>query len=363
MKSIYISGGQKSKKSGGWKWKILIFLFLFTVITGSALKATGPMIVEKWLNQKGALATGYAFSIRDVELSLRNGQVLLKDVKIFNPTTNTELLEAPNLTIQINLKDTIVSKDKKVFVSADQVDLILSKDFSSEMERIQAGNKKQRKEIYLSTVEGKIGKLNIIEKKEDQSRTVIELNDVNIKVKDVTLLSINKKTEFSISSNIAAGGKLNLSGKTSVENGSTPWSIHGSLKQVPPDIFNKIAGDKLPFSFNESKLNAEISAHSDHGKVSGEISPDITRLNLLEEKPGIPTQSITRELNEELTFTLPFTLKDDLTLQYADTYRKLKSYRKYQAPSVSAKPAERSAPAPKVEKIAKTKKSYSFWPF
>ncbi|MBA2404672.1 MAG: DUF748 domain-containing protein [Bdellovibrionales bacterium] len=186
---------------------------------------------------------------------------------------------------------------------------------------------------------------------------MIELNDVNVKVKEVSLLSINKKTEFSVSSNIAVGGKLNLSGKTSEANGSTPWSIQGSLKQVPADIFNKMAGDKLPFTFNEASLNAEISAHTEDGKVSGEITPDIKKLNLIEEKPGIPTQTIGRLLNEELTFSLPFTLKDELTLQYADTYNKLKMYRKYPA-------AEGSGPAEaKVTQGEKPKKSNSFWPF
>jgi hypothetical protein len=129
MGSIYI-GGQNHKKTGGPKWKIYTFLFLFLAIIGSGLMVTAPTIVEKWLNQKGEEGTGYAFSIRDVELSLGKGQVVLTDVKIFNPKTSIELLEAPNLTIQLNWQDLILSNDKKVSVSADKVDLILSKDLS-----------------------------------------------------------------------------------------------------------------------------------------------------------------------------------------------------------------------------------------
>lgn len=356
MRTLYI-GGQKKKNNSGLKWKIYTFLFLSLVIIGSALKLTGPMIVENWINKKGADTTGYAFSVREVDLSLGKGQMILKDVKVFNPNTSTEMLETPNLTIQLSWLD-LFSQGKKVLVSADKVDLILSKDLSSEMERIQAAGEK--KDLYLATVDGKISKLNIIEQKEDQSRTVLELNDVNIKVKEVSLLSINKKTEFSVSSNIDNGGKLNLTGKTSEENGRTPWSIHGSLKQVSADIFNKIAGDKLPFSFHESRLNAEISAHSDHGKVSGEIAPDIKVLNLLDERPGIPTQSIARALTEELTFTLPFTLKDALTVQYEDTFRKLKTYRKYPASIVSSGTTEVKESQ---TQTPKSKKSFSFWPF
>lgn len=357
MRTIYINSGQSKKKSGV-KWKIYTFLFLFLAISGAGLKIMAPTIVERWINQKGENSKGYVFSIRDVELSFGKGQVILKDVKIFNPDTSTELLEAPNLIVQLNLLDLFMSQEKKVAIAADKIDLILSKDFTAEMERIKAANKKQKKDFYLDAVEGKIGKLNIIEQKADESRTVLELNEVFVKVKEVSLRSINKKTEFSVSSNVADGGKLNLTGKTHEENGGTPWSIQGSLKQVPADIFNKIAGDKLPFSFNEPNINAEISAHSDHGKVKGEISPDIKRLNLLVEKPGVPTQSIARALSDELTFTLPFTLKDGVTLQYADIFNKLKTYRKYPAATESSRPAE--APVAKTEK---SKKTFSFWPF
>lgn len=328
MKTLYI-GGQSYKKNSGLMWKIGMLLFLFLVVAGFTLKISAPILVEKWINQKGSDKNGHAFSVRSVDLSLEKGEIVLKDVKVFNPKTHTEILETPSLTIHINVRDFFLGEEKKVSILADKVDLILSKDFSSEMKRIKAAGEKQEADLYLNMVEGKISKLNIIQQKEDLSRTVLELNDVSLKVKDVSLLSINKKTEFSITSKIADGGKLNLVGKTREEDGRTPWTIQGSLKQIPADLFNKIAGDKLPFSFNESKLNAEITAYSEQGIVSGEIAPDVKKLNLLIERPGVPSRSIARALTEELTFSLPFVLKDELTIQYADTYKKLKTYRKY----------------------------------
>jgi hypothetical protein len=75
------------------------------------------------------------------------------------------------------------------------------------MERIKKANKKETKDFYLVALEGKIGQLNIIEQKEGQSRTVLELKEVNVKVKEVSLHSINKKTEFIVSSNIEGGRK------------------------------------------------------------------------------------------------------------------------------------------------------------
>jgi hypothetical protein len=358
MGTIYI-GGHKSRKQGGFKWKLYMFLFLFLAITGTVLKVTAPTIVEQWINRNGAGKNGYAYSIREVDLSLGKGEIRLRDVKIFNPKTNSEIIETPELVIKVDLQDLVLSQDKKVSLNAEKVDLILSKDFSSEIERIKVAGK-DNKNFYLDSVEGKIGNLNIIEKKDDQSRTMLELNNVSLKVKEVSPLSINKKTEFSVSSNVAEGGTLSLSGKTNEENGKTPWSIHGVLKQVSSDIFNKIAGDKLPFSFFSSNLNAEISAHSDHGKVKGEIVPDIDRVNLLEERAGYQAQPIKRLLNEELTFSLPFTIKDEVTLQYEDIFSRLKNYRRGASVSVATESAQ--APAP-VSKVVKAKKASSWWPF
>lgn len=357
MRPIYINGGPKDIKKGGFKWKLYLFLITFFAITLSVLKVAGPTIVENWINQKGAKSLGYAFSIRDTELSLSKGQVVLNDVKIFNPKTNTEILETPKLTIQVNWPDLLQSQQKKVSISAEQVDLILSKDFTSEIKRIRE-IEKDKSGVYLHLVEGKIGRLNIIEQKQDQSRVVVELLDVNLKLKDFTPLSINKKSEFTMTSSVTDGGKLNLMGKMTEANGNTSWSIQGSLKQVPVAILNKIVGDKLPFSFNESSLNAEITAHSDQGKVSGEILPDVKGLYLIDEKPGIPTQTIARTLTDELTFTLPFTLKDDLSFQYAETFAKLKNYRKYAGTSDSSATSS-VVPA---SQPSKSKKS-GFWSF
>lgn len=360
MKNLYI-GSQSYKKNTGTNWKLYFYLILFFTILGFTLKLTGSMIVEKWINGKGADANGYAFTVREVGISLGRGQLDLKDVKVFNKKTETEILEAPDMTIQLSLSDLIMSQEKRISVDADKVDLILSKDLTSEIERIKADKKSEGNNFYLDLVEGKIAKLNIIEKKEGQSRTVLELNDVNLKVKDSSLLSINNKTEFSINSKIADGGNFNLTGKTSVVEGNSLWSIKGTLKQVQSDIFNKIAGNKLPFAFNESRLNADITAESNNGKVEGEISPEIRKLNLVNEKPGVPAQIIARILTDELTFSLPFTLEDVLKLEYVDTFTRLKTYRKYPGSSEGSGATEakvtQSAPA------VKAKKSFSFWPF
>lgn len=361
MRTLYI-GGQKKKNTTGSYWKVYVFLILLLAGLGFILKLTAPMLAEHWINKQGTNTSGYAFSVRNVELSIEKGQVVLKDVKVFNPKTSTEMLETPSLTIQLSWSDLLLDQSKKVTVLADKVDLFISKDLTSEIERIGTATGNQENDLYLDMVEGKITKLNIIEKKEDQSRTMLELGDVNLKVKELSLLSINKKSEFTLTSNIADGGKLNLTGKTHAGNGSTPWAIHGTLKQIPNGFFNKVAGSTLPFAFNETHLNAELTAYSDNGSLIGEITPEIKKLNLIQEKPGVPTQTIKRMLSDDLTFVLPFTIKDKLTVEYSETFQKLKSYRKYPA-AVAANEATEAKTEVKAAEPVKPKKTFSFWSF
>ena len=177
--------------------------------------------------------------------------------------------------------------------------------------------------------------LYVIEQKEDSSSTVIAMKDVALKVKNLTPSDINDKTEFQVTSTLPEGGNIELKGKTQNEGSSTPWNIQGTLKAVPSSVIEKLAGEKLPFGFPEDKVNAKIVAESDNGKVKGEIAPDIHKVQLLDTKnDGFQSPPIQRLLTENLAFTLPFTLEDNLKLEYQDTYKRLKTYRKgIQAPA------------------------------
>lgn len=325
MRDLYIGGPRRAKK-GGIMWKLYLFLFFFLIIVGAGLKVSSPLLVEKWLNKQGSGKQGYAYTVREVELALRDGEITLKDVKVFNPTTKVALLESPSLKLKINIQDILRAEERKMIISGDKLDVFLSQDLTSEIHRIT--NSSPRHDLYLSLLEGKFSLVSIIEKKPNESRTLVKLHDVNLKMKELSVASVNKKTEFSLVSKIANGGEMNLSGSIN-EEGQNSWKIEGSLKEFSPNLFNQLAGSHLPFSFNESAINAQIIAHSSDGELKGEIVPEVTKLNLISERPGLEKQVIARALTEELTFSLPFRLKDELTLEYADTYKKLKDYRKY----------------------------------
>lgn len=325
MRTIYIGAEQKTKKNnGGFKWKVYAFLFVFFVASGYVINFSAPLYVEHWINQKGE----GAFSIRDVEISLAKTQLVLKDLRINNPKKDTELIDAPHLIIQFDWPSLLTAETKKVALIVDKMDIILHQDFTAEIERLKA--------FKLDVIEARIGELKVIERKADRSRTILDLKDVTTSF---------KADGFVVNSTISDGGKFILSRKGD--------NFQGSLIQVPAELLSKLAGDKLPFSFNEPRMNATITAQLDQGKVSGVISPEVKRLNLVGEN-----QTIARALTEELTFTLPFTMTDELRLDYAETYRKLKAYRKHPTPTVGAGSAET-----RVTQTGKEKKTFSFWPF
>ncbi|MFA5584210.1 MAG: hypothetical protein WDA09_08340 [Bacteriovoracaceae bacterium] len=332
MRDLYIGGGQRKVKKGGIKWKLYLFLFLFVIAVGGVLKISSPMIVEKWLNHRGVENGGFAYSVREVELYLQKGEMILKDLKVFHPKNNEELLKTSSLKIRMNFQDIFNTRSSRVEVSADQLNVFLSNELASEINRMK--DIKEKENIYFALIQGKFSQVNVIQKKIDESRTLTRLVDVNLEMKELSLTSINKKTEFSLTSSLSIGGEMKISGKINQEEDADSWNIEGSLKDFSPELFNRLAGIQLPFSFNESTLNANIVATSDKGKVTGEIVPDVTRLNLIIERRGYEPQVIARALTDELTFSLPFTIKEDLTLEYEDTFKKLKDYRKY--PSVAS---------------------------
>lgn len=334
MRDLYIGGPRRAKK-GGFMWKLVLFFSFLLIIVGAALKVSAPFIVERWLNESGSGHSGYAYSVRDVELSLKDGEMILSDVKVFNPKTHARVVESPSLKLQMNLTELIRTSDRKIKISADKVDIFISTDLTAEIKRI--ANSTDTKDLYFNLIEAKFTEFNVIERKTDESRRLVTFQDVNLDMKDISVVSVNENTEFTLTSKLADGGELNLSANMNEEKEQSFWMIQGYLKEFSPELFNKLAGTELPFSFNESTLNADVVAYTNEGKIKGEIIPEVKRLNLIDERPGGARQVIARALTDELTFTLPFTLKDELEVQYADTFKKLKEYRKYPQSVVSSR--------------------------
>src|SRR5690606_34824804 len=135
MRDLYIGGGQRKAKKGGVMWKLYLFLFLFIITVGGALKISAPVIVERWLNQRGSDNSGFTYSVREVELSLKEGEMILKDLKVFHPKSNEELLKTSSLKLRMNLQEIFNTSASRVEVSADQLNVFLSNELISEINR------------------------------------------------------------------------------------------------------------------------------------------------------------------------------------------------------------------------------------
>lgn len=328
MRDLYI-GGQRPRKSGGFMWKLYLFLFLFFIALGGALKVSAPVMVERWLNEKGSGDHGFAYSVREVELALREGEIILKDLKVYHPQSKVEIAKTTSLKVEMDLPNMLSSGPKRVEVSAASLDVFLSDELASEIDRMKTTEMPET--LYFSLLKGNFSQVNIIEKKEDISRILLKLQEVAIDMKELSLSAVNKNSEFSFNSKLISGGEFSFSGKVNAEEQDEKefWQLEGALKEFSPELLNRLAGAELPFTYNESTLSAQIMARSKEGKIEGEILPQVSRLNLVIEGARGQKQTIARALTEELIFNLPFQVKSDFTLEYEDTFKKLKDYRKY----------------------------------
>src|SRR5690606_25844302 len=129
-----------------------------------------PVIVERWLNQRGSDNSGFTYSVREVELSLKEGEMILKDLKVFHPKSNEELLKTSSLKLRMNLQEIFNTSASRVEVSADQLNVFLSNELISEINRMK--DIKENENIYFALIQGKFSQVNVIEKKIDESRTL-----------------------------------------------------------------------------------------------------------------------------------------------------------------------------------------------
>jgi hypothetical protein len=327
MKPIYISRPEPKSRA---RFYIIGGILFFLV----ALRAMSPLLVENMINHAGSDEKGYAFRVDDVDLKIWRGVVNIAEARVYNAKTDQNFVEAHDLTF--NFDPTKIFDDKKIFtVSGKEVDIILSKDFLSEVERVKnEGKNKVKREMYLDKVEAEIGKINVQQQESGGKRTLITLEDTQALFKDLGVGSVNKDTEFEVESKIAGGGNIQLQGKTILEKKETPWVIEGKMEDISSAVIEKLAGNKLPFEVEKANINAEITAHSSGGQISGVLRPHIKDFKLTDKKDetflkrniakvGNYIFDKTKGEDEELSMKLPFTLNENFTLNLPETIDKI----------------------------------------
>lgn len=331
MKSIYVSPYQKQRKHRKWPYIGLFILGVMLVIA----RIAAPVVAENLINKKGADGKGYHYRVAEVSMNLVKGEVYLRDLKLFKPDNMVVFAEAPALVVNFQWPELI--RGEHIFdVKADQLNIILSKALFDEVQRIKDQfNNKTGGKFYLDRMAASFKRINIMEANETNSRTILTLMDSKVSGKEFAIGGINSKSEFSLDGKIAEGGSIDLKGKTIQVDNSTPWAILGKMKNIQPDVIEKLAGNKLPIDISKTSLNADIVARSQEGQIKGTLTPDIKEFNLREEKKS-PWGDIIVKLKkydlerapaseELLKFDIPFTIKENISFNIDETVNKVKS--------------------------------------
>lgn len=330
MKSIYISRSE-NKKSKKWIAIALLFLAVFFLF----IRMISPFMLRGYINQTGADEKGYAYRIGDLDFNVLKGEIYVKDLKVFHQTSEFNIADMNNVKINFDWSE-LFQGNKIYSVQSDVMNLILSKEFIEELNRVKnEARKKLKKDIYLDRVVAKFKRFNLKEAKDDTVRTILSLTEVDISLKDFGLGSINELTEFTLKSQILEGGTVQLSGKTKLETDSTPWVITGKMANITSDVIEKMAGDKMPIEITKANLDAVIAAESSGGKIEGEISSELDDFKLDDKKKqSLIKSGVAKAANllfknkkdegESVTLSFPFILNENFTLNFPETLKKLK---------------------------------------
>lgn len=323
MKTIYIRKPEPRSKT---RLYIIGFIILFLV----SLRAMSPLLLENMINHAGSDQKGYAFRVDDIDLKIWRGIMTIGDVRVYNDKTEQNFVLARNL--EFNFDPTKLFNDKKVFsITGKEIDITLSKDLFSEVERVKKQNRNRtKKDMYLDKVEADIETINIQQAEKGGKRTLITLKDTEAKLRDIGVGSINENTKFEVKSKIAGGGSIHLAGKTILAEKATPWVINGKMEEISSAVIEKLAGDKLPFEVEKANISADIVAHSDGNQVTGVLAPHIKDFKLSDNKDqsfikrslariGNYVYEHSKNKDEELSMKLPFTLNENFTLNLPET--------------------------------------------
>lgn len=330
MKSIYISGPAK-KKSHFMKvfWAFILFVILLGV-----LRVASPHVLRNYVNKAGADDRGYTYRVADLDFKLLKGEFYVKDLKVFHKSSSVNMVAANQLQINVDWRE-ILQGNKSYEMHGDVIDVFLSKQLIEEIKRVK-GEAKQSvaQDVYLNKVTAKVDRFNLKELENEDTRTVLSLTDVDATVKDIGLGKVYDKSDFSFKSKIAEGGTFNLTGNTKKQDGHVSWVVNGSLANIPSTVFEKIAGEKYAIDLEKTNVDAVILAKSEEGIIEGELTSRIEDFKFSESKRqglikrGLAkiTNALLKEKIDEdgsLKLNIPFTLKENLSLDVPETLRKL----------------------------------------
>lgn len=307
--------------------------FIVIVLLTIVHFASGP-ILKSVLNRAGADDKGYSYHIENLKFSPFTGRVKFEDVDVYQPKTKFSFIKISEMIVHFNWIS-LIRAQKKLAIKIPKIDFIISSALSEEMKRVKEDAKKlQRRELHLDDVTIEVGEFNLKNMQDDSIKKLITFHELTMDLKNLGLHSINKNTKFSLDTQIKGGGSMDLAGKTKLQQDNTPWTITGSMQNITAPVIEKLSGGNLPFKIKEAHFNADITAHSQDGKIQGEIKPLIKNIELDKDQESTTKKLLSKATNflfnkkkndkGELEFTLPFTLKNDFSIDLKETVNQLK---------------------------------------
>lgn len=294
MKAIYISRNSSSSKK--------IWLLALILVVGFMLlcmRVMAPYAIESWINKRGPDNQGFAVRINNIDFKIIKGEMLLEDVEIFDTLTRTDFAEISQVKIDFDFFGHLKGEDM-MEVTADHVNLILTNDILQQLKALSAKSK--------GNYTAHIKELVVNQMFDDKTQRIFTLNH---SVADV------KNNKFSFHSKIADGGMVEMKGEKN--------QIEGKLTGISPVIVSRLSEEKLPVEIKEEKMNASFSASSTSEGVEGTLKPETNNFKLVHEKKPAPTPWwIKKKELDPLVIEIPFTLKDNVSLDFTTTVEELR---------------------------------------
>lgn len=314
MKTIYIKRRGLREERRRWPW---ILVLLFFVMIGIA-RVIAPYAIVSYINNKRANESCLTYRISDVDLKLLETKIFVDNFRVYSSDGNTLIAEFTGGKIDI---DPFTAFRDKNFGDQywSKAEITLSESLFQEIQRLKD---ESIKKTDIDKIQLAIGGLDLKQIDEKSHvKSLLTLRDLQLKFQDDL---------FKFDSGIKEGGYLHLEGQSQNLKDHLHWSVAGSMSGINASVLEKLAGGSLPIEIKEANIDAKISAHSEGDEIRGVITPNIKNFRLKDEKGNTVARAIAKVSNflakkasddKEPEFSIPFTLKENLTLDFSESLK------------------------------------------
>lgn len=328
MKAIYINRYQGPGKKKHTLF--LKFIIVLAILAGLA-RLVAPYLITEYINKMGKNEEGLRFKVSDVSLKILDSKAWIGNLRVFNSDGSRVLMELNDGWIDVD-PIRFLKKENLATQEWKSGEVVISKYLFDELKKIK-NRKRTDSDVYFDSLKTNLNELNIRQVQDESVVTLLSLKDANLKMENVGTGDPKKPTTFDFSSLIKEGGSVTMTGKTQLDKEETPWSIKGEVKKMNAVVLEKLSGKALPIDIKAADMNASITAFSNGEAISGVLTPDIKEFKLKEEKGNTLKRTVAKVSNfvldklkgkeEELKFEIPFTLKENFSLDIDQTVKKL----------------------------------------